>query len=221
MAQIPNPKSTWREGVAIATGAVLLVVVALAGLAMKAVNNAFNTQRAEAIAKSIMDYKIPGGSRGVLGLNIGGSKLALVVSLSQLEDLKQVLDANDPAGAEIQLWIARVPVERETDAEDSPEKADENLSLSSDPQAGFNVTETRAAEKEFCGRKVPVKIARGELAVTDQAPPVPALRYDTSVLVDVADRDEYQVTLIAIGRNLEQKAEAVFNSLQCKPFPKT
>lgn len=215
-SKIQHPKSTWREGVAIATGAVLLGVIALAGLAIKAVNTAFDPQRAEAIAHSLIAYQIPGGSRGVLGINIGGSKIALVTSNAILAELKNIPELDDPSRAEIQLWIARVPVQRQTDAENSPESADENLSLSSSPQEGFKVTKIRTKLKSFCGRQVPVKIAIGELMLTDGVPPVPAIRYDASAWIDDSDRNEYQVTLIAIGQNLESKADEVFNSIECK-----
>lgn len=210
------PKSTWWEGVAIAAGGVTLVAIALAGLALKAFDNAFDPQRSEAIARSFMRYQIPGGSRGVFGFNLGGSKIALVTSHAVVEDLKKIPELDDASRAEIQLWIARVPVERTTDAEDSPETADENLSLSSSPHAGFTVTQTRVQQKSLCGRQVPVKLYQGTLQLSDRVPPVPALRYDTSAFVETEEeKNEYQVTLIAIGSNFEAKAETVFNSLQC------
>ncbi|MBD2578416.1 hypothetical protein [Oscillatoria sp. FACHB-1406] len=214
--KIEQFKPTVWEGVAIAAGAVLIVTTALAGLWLKAFNNSFDPERAEAIAKSLITYDIPGGSRGVIGVNIGGSKTAFVTSKAIPPELKDLTQLEASNRAEVQLWLARVPVRKETDAEDAPERADKSLALSSGAQNGFQVTARRTEQQYFCGHLVLVRIASGQMNFTDRGVSVPALLYDASVTIDSLTRNQYQVSLLVLGRDRETKARKVFNSLECK-----
>ncbi|WP_088892151.1 hypothetical protein [Leptolyngbya ohadii] len=86
-----HPKYTvsiW-ETIAITAGAVLLVAIGLAGLGVKALNNAFDPRRAQATAQSIANYQIPGGAQGVFGTNLGGGKLAVIGSLRRVQSAAQ------------------------------------------------------------------------------------------------------------------------------------
>ena len=104
------PVSLW-EGIGIAVGAVLLVAVGLAGLGIKALNNAFNPQRAEAIARSVITYQIPGGTEGLFGANLGGAKVAVVGSNAPPKGISEVA----PPLPAIELLVARIPASQETE----------------------------------------------------------------------------------------------------------
>ncbi len=77
----------------------------------------------------------------------------------------------------------------------------------------FTVNQERVEEKLFCQQKVPVRIQEGNLALSSQATPIAAVKYDASAPVGNSKR---QVTITAIGPTAEQDAAMVFNSLNCK-----
>jgi hypothetical protein len=80
----PTPPAVYRmslfEGGAIALGGLLVLVGGIVGLGDKAIRNATDPARAEAIARSIMDYHIPGQVKGLFGLNIGSVKMGVVTN---------------------------------------------------------------------------------------------------------------------------------------------
>jgi len=69
-----------REGGAIALGGLLVIVGGIVGLGEKAIRNATDPARAEAIARSLMDYRIPGQVHGLFGINIGSVKMGVVTN---------------------------------------------------------------------------------------------------------------------------------------------
>ncbi|MFQ3617700.1 MAG: hypothetical protein SNJ57_16125 [Cyanobacteriota bacterium] len=72
-----------REGGAIALGGLLVIVGGIVGLGDKAIRNATDPARAEAIAQSIMNYRIPGKVTGLFGINIGSVKMGVVTNAPQ------------------------------------------------------------------------------------------------------------------------------------------
>lgn len=80
----PTPPAVYRmsllEGGAIALGGLLVLVGGIVGLGDKAIRNATDPARAEAIARSIMDYHIPGQVKGLFGINIGSVKMGVVTN---------------------------------------------------------------------------------------------------------------------------------------------
>jgi hypothetical protein len=205
--------SIW-EGMAILGGAILLIATGLVGLGVKALGNAFDSQRAEAIAHSLMEYEIPGGSKGFFGTNIGGGKMAVVTSneLISLETAQQT-----PA---IELFTARMPLNRETDTEaksvPTPQPQNElfsGFSFSYQDPTAFQVTQAQVEQKLFCGALTPVEIQQGALTVASNAAPVSAVKYEVK---RVLDDDSHIVVISALGDKAPQQAAEVFNSLQCQ-----
>ncbi len=98
--------ASWWEFLAISVGGALLVGAGLTGLGAKALDSATDPQRAEAIAKSILDYSIPGGSKGTFGAKIGGIRVALITSTSTPPDSE--------------LFIAQIPEDEEIDKNQLP-----------------------------------------------------------------------------------------------------
>lgn len=80
----PAPPTVYRmslrEGGAIALGGLLVIVGGIVGLGEKAIRNATDPARAEAIARSMMDYHIPGQVHGLFGINIGSVKMGVVTN---------------------------------------------------------------------------------------------------------------------------------------------
>ncbi|WNZ22823.1 hypothetical protein HJG54_08110 [Leptolyngbya sp. NK1-12] len=218
---VEYPVSIW-EGVAITAGAVLLVIAGLAGLGIKALGNAFDAERAEAIAQSLMTYEIPGGSRGFFGTNIGGGKMAVVTSIAT------VTPATSPGASPqspqsiptVELFLARMPlVAPETATEEpnpSPEPRNElfsGFSFSFQDPATFQVNEARTEEKPVCGMITPVEIQQGSLTVASDAAPLPAVKYEAK---RVLDDESHIVVISALGDRAAEQANQVFNSLVCQ-----
>jgi hypothetical protein len=202
------PVSIW-EVILILLGAIALVGAAGAGLGIRLWSNANDPQRAEAIARSLIDYQIPGGSEGVFGVNIGSAKFAWVRSKTQPPD--------------VILFIGRTPITKETDKGESSEEEAPSFSHTS-PQAppqtppedldqGFSVTSSRIEDKVFCGKTIPTTIEEGQQVFDDPDSPVPAVRYTVST----TESDiEQTVILTTNGSNAAAKASRVFKGLRCK-----
>lgn len=195
-SKIPQYKvSIWETG-AIFLGAIALIGIGLTGLAMKFLSNAATPQRAEAIARNIMTYSLPGGSQGLLGLNIAGAKVALIAS-----------EGNEP---DIQLLVARIPVDQET-RKRQIERVLDAIALGADEEE-FKVKKTRQENRDLCGESTSVTIKDGQLKIAG-SPVSPAVTYRATVTLSDS---RYVVNLLTSGQNAEQKAAEVFNSLQCQ-----
>jgi hypothetical protein len=205
--------SIW-ETIAIATGAVLLTAIGLAGLGVKALNNAFHPGRSEAIARSILTYTIPGGSQGVFGTNLGGARVAVVTSNTVLPG-ESIPVTEDPLPT-VELLVAQIPVSQET-LEIEREATSEffsGFSFSYQVQGAFEVEQSQTEYREFCGAMAPVTVQTGKLTLPEQAAQVPAMKYEMNV-----DRDQsnYIAILVTVGQDADRNAEAVFQSLECIP----
>ena len=210
---IPEYRVSIWEGIAIAAGAVMIVGVGVAGLSVKALNNAFNPQRAEAIAHSMADFAIPGGSKGLFGTNIGGGRMAVIGSESVLT-LGTTLTADVATMPEVELLVARIPTQQdpETDTVDwGTDMFFSGFSFSNQTADAFKVTTTRTAELAFCGAIAPVKIEEGTLSTSAKAL-VPAVRYEAKVSYN----NEDQIAIVsAAGQRAPEKAAQAFQSIQC------
>ncbi|MCU0571162.1 MAG: hypothetical protein MUF49_31930 [Oculatellaceae cyanobacterium Prado106] len=217
-SQTPNSSTQYAvsiwEAIAIFTGAILLVAVGVAGLGVKALNNAFDPRRAEAIAQSLVDYRIPGGSTGTFGANFGGAKVAVVTSTRTTVPGSVLTDAIAPPAVE--LFVARIPINEVTQAveteEDLGNEFFSGFSFSSQGGGEFQPQARRIEPKQFCETSVPVTIQEGSLVLPD-ASVIPAVQYETRIL---NDSESYIAVISALGTTAAQDAAAVFDSLQCK-----
>ncbi len=190
------PVRVW-EVILIVMGALGLISAGLAGLVMKALNNAFDSTRAEVIAQSLIDYQIPGGSQGIFGINVGSAKLAWVRSSA------------DPPN--VILFVGKTPLNKEGDNNEFNDSLENTPSSNVDEN--FTVRTSRIENKQFCGRIVPVTIEQGTQTLSNQPSPLPAIRY----IASTTRGDNKQVVILtANGENAKGKAATVFNSLRCK-----
>lgn len=208
------PVSIW-ETIGIAVGAIFLVAIGLAGLGVKALNNAFYPERAEAIARSIINYSIPGGSRGVFGTNLGGARVAVVASQPLPDGVTAASSEELPA---IELLVAQIPVSQETQEIEREATSEffSGFSFSYQSPEAFQVESTHTEQREFCGAMAPVTVHEGILTLSDQATVVPAMKYEVNV--DRA-QENFIAILVAVGEDAETNAETVFRSLQCVAKP--
>jgi len=195
-SEIPRyPVRIW-EVILIVMGTITLISAACFGLGIKVLNNAFNPARAEAIAKSLLDYKIPGGSQGIFGLNIGSVTVASVYSATTPPD--------------VVLVIGELPVTRETDRESAQ---DFEVTPSDNAEGNFTVTASHRENKTFCAKTVPVLVEEGTQTFNNQPAPFPAIRYSVRTVVEDV---ELVVILTTSGDEAKEKIVTVFNSLRCK-----
>lgn len=190
------PVRVW-EVILIVMGAITLIGAGLVGLVIKASTNALDPARAEAIAKSLINYKIPGGSQGIFGINIGSAKLAWVRS------------STNPA--DVVLFIGKTPINKDTDDNDPSDGFEGTPSNSADEN--FSITASHIENKELCGKTVPVTIEQGQQTLTNHPSPMPAIRY----IASITENDIKRVVILTTnGENASSKAATVFNSLRCK-----
>ncbi|MUH01497.1 hypothetical protein F7734_58240 [Scytonema sp. UIC 10036] len=201
MNQVLPPKNskykvTLLEIIAVFFGAIFLVMIGITGLAIQFTTNAFKPQRAEAIARSIMNYSFPDGSQGVLGLNLAGAQIALITS-----------NGDNP---DIRLLVARVVIDSQTDKKQVEQILDSTFLGDRD---NFQVSTSRSEPKKLCGSPTQVTVEEGVTKSPDDAKTQFTISYKTSVVIG---KNRYFVIVLAHGADGVQKAETVFNSLRCK-----
>jgi hypothetical protein len=189
--------ASWWEFLVISASAALLVGAGLAGLGTKALNSATDPQRSEAIAKSIVDYRIPGGSKGAFGAKIGGIRVALITNTTNPPDTE--------------LFVAQIPEDEEIDKGQLPNNFGDTSP--NRPKEQFKAIATRTENKIFCGVTVPVTVEEGELSWEGATSTMTAVRYRASALFRNGER---LVQLTTSGAQAHQKAIAVFDSLRCQ-----
>jgi len=198
-SRIPQYKVSAWEMVAVVLGAIATLGVGLTSLAMKFLSNAATPQRAEAIASNIMSYSLPAGSQGLLGVNIAGAKVALVAS-----------EGDEP---DIQLLMARVPVEQESGRRRIDRILD-SIALGADEEE-LKIKSARAENRNLCGQTTSITVREGLLKYPD-SPEKATVIYRASVILGDS---RYVVNLLANDENLDvarKKAVNVFDSLQCR-----
>jgi hypothetical protein len=200
-SRIPQYKVSIWETVAIVLGAIATFGVGLSGLALKFLNNASTPQRAEAIASNIMSYSLPGGSQGLLGVNIAGAKVALVAS-----------EGNEP---DIQLLVARVPIgQQQEGGRRQIDRILDSIALGADEEE-LKIKTVRTETKNLCGTQTSVAIREGKLKYPDSGEKATVI-YRASVNLEDS---RYVVNLLTNAQDLKlagEKAATVFDSLQCK-----
>lgn len=213
--ETPEHRVSIWEGMAVTGGAILIVIAGLVGLGVKALSNAFDSQRAEAIARSLMTYEIPGGSRGFFGANIGGGKMAVISSTTTLP-----LTGTTQQPAEVELFLARLPLTEEIKTEDNTESSPQpedalfsGFSFSYQDPAAFQVKNSRVEKRLFCGATTAVEIQEGTLVVDPVVAPVPAVKYEVK---QPTDAESDIVVISALGNQAANQAAEVFDSLICE-----
>ncbi|XGV96007.1 MAG: hypothetical protein ACAF41_25130 [Leptolyngbya sp. BL-A-14] len=196
---IPRYPVRLFEVIVITVGAIAVVGIGVVGLGIKILDNAFNPRRAEAIAKSLIDYTIPGKSQGVFGINIGSAKFAWIRSVTTPPD--------------VILFIGESPVNQEKDDAESSELDEEFQRFPSDSVAQeFVATTSRIETKTFCGKPVPVTIQEGQQTFS-YAEPQPAVQYTARSMEGSVER---VAILTTSGRDAQARAIAIFNSFRCQ-----
>jgi hypothetical protein len=197
--QPPKSGNVWKWIGIGCGGALLLFILLGAGLAFfvqRSLNLSFGTEQAEQAAQDIMEYEIPGGSVGLMAMNIGGVQFAGVMS------------AQDPHP--IILVMGKIGTQLQGD----PAEFQKAMQDSIEQQQGSNFkTESATTEsKELCGQTVDVLVSQGKQTTSGQADQT-AISYQATVTYL---ENLYFVSLTTTGNNAADLAEQVFNSLQCK-----
>ncbi|MEA5572009.1 hypothetical protein [Calothrix sp. UHCC 0171] len=192
---IPEYPVRFWEIILIIMGAFGLLGSAVIGLGSKVIKNMFTPARAEAIAQSLFDYQIPGSAQGVVGVNFGAKKIAIISS------------QNNPP--DITLFVSKAPIEQIKE-EDS---LNLDITLQEVYQGSFIVTSTKIENQELCGKSVPVSIQVGKHLLGEPSQPIDGIRYMAKITDNGVER---KVNIITNGENAQEKAAKVFHSLECR-----
>ncbi|MFB2839566.1 hypothetical protein [Floridanema evergladense] len=186
------------DWVMIIGGAIAIGTTGIIGLGIKAYNNALDPQRAEAVAKTMINYRIPGGSQGKFGIKFAGMKLAIVHSKTSPPD--------------VEIFVMQTPLNRDTQNQEDIERI--RTPLEPTP-IEFEVTSSSIQKLKFCNIPMDVTIDQGDytLEKDDQTSIVPAVQYSAST---IKNEQRLIVEVQALGKNAKQKALAVFQSIKCK-----
>ena len=202
MANSQQPQTqnhvNWWKWIGIGCGGCLLTsILVIAGSVYFFVQNvSTDPQEVEQHARSIFDYEIPGGSKGVVKMNLMGIEFA------------QVVDVKRPP--EVFLMVGQTPQKLQPDELENMAKSFEtNLSR----QFNFTTTSQEVLDKQLCGQSVPVLVQQGEFTSSDGENFLPAIAYTATVNYNNTGR---MIWLMAHGSDAGNKAADVFDSLECK-----
>lgn len=195
--QTKKPFNVWKW-VGIGCGGTLVLGIILIGALIYAVqqffNISFDAQKAEEVTKSIVDYEIPGGSRGLFTFNVNGIKAGVVT-------------AENPEDA--MLMVFQLPVDTDINAEELEKSVEQSRQSSNTGQ--FEVKSEREEEKELCGQNINVTVSEGE--INNGVNKRNAIAYEARL---VHNKKPIFIMIQTSGADAEGKASKVFNSLQCK-----
>jgi hypothetical protein len=202
----PPPRSSggsvWKW-VAIGCGGAAVLAIALFGIGtffvVRNLGLSMNPAEVEEKAQNLLQYSIPGGSKGVMSMNIVGV------------DLMQVSSLDEPPT--VMLTIASLPpaFHSEQEREGFLEGFRESYPGTNNQTVTFS--SERVESRTLCGQPVSLEIAEGEAVPFGNSTPRPAVSYAT-----VVDHNN-QVLLtwiVATGEQAVDNAEAVFNSFECR-----
>lgn len=188
--------SIW-EVILIIIGAIALIGTGFAWIGMRMLNNTFNPTRAEQVARSLIDYQIPSGSTGVMGLNIGAETFAIVKSNTEPPD--------------IFLYASKAPSDRIS--EETPVNLGDAIALENSVNGQFVFSNIDRTQKTLCDQKTSITVQTGQQIDATTNTTKPAIQYSARLTDGKIERI---ISIIAIGNNMETKAEQVLNSIQCK-----
>lgn len=197
-SSVPKSNHVWKWVAIGCGGAFFLFVLLIAGsmfFAFRQLNFSMDPEAVEEKARTVFDYEIPGGSQGLLTMNMFGMEII------------QVTDANQPPN--VMLMVGTLPPAFQT--EQTQEQFLEGFQESVSDQQQFETQEQRVEERQLCGEAVSVLIQEGSAATGQSAEP--ATTYSTVVTYEGTSRFAW---LQASGENATALVEQVFTSLECR-----
>lgn len=199
--EVENSKRNPKKNTLVTCGILVLVGIALIAITMflgyQFLKSRISTEpeKAKALAQEIMDYDIPGGSKGTAAV-IMGYKMAIVQSLETYPN--------------ITLVLAAAVKSRSSDFQQSVEQQLNNLSK----REHILVNTTENLSQKLCGQDTTVIVKEGTMKIKDEEIPI------TSCETFINHNDKIIFALVlSKGDNHRQQALKVIGSLQCKNDP--
>ncbi|PSN18531.1 hypothetical protein C7271_12090 [filamentous cyanobacterium CCP5] len=193
----PQGSNVWKW-VAIGCGGCLglslLLIVVLSIFISRTLNLSMEPDQVESEAEALFDYDIPGGSEGILTMNIFGIELI------------QVTDTQKPP--QVLLTMGQIPRYLQVDA--AQEAFIEGIQEGIAEEEGYQLRDVQTESATLCGQSVERIVETGELNRQGEA--IAAISYLSSVRVEGRDRF---VWIVANGPEAESLAQSVFDSLEC------
>jgi len=177
-------------------GCLLTSILAIAGLGYFIYTNlqfSAEPRTVEERAKTIFDYQISGGSRGLLTFEIMDIKFAQIISKTR--------------SPKILLTVGQAPQELAGDLQEI------SRSILETQDFNINIESEEISEQELCGKTVDVIIQKGDFNLEENTEPKPAS--SQTAIVNYNDKGRF-VWILAVGEESEAEATKVFDSLECK-----
>jgi len=157
----------------------------------------FDADKAEATARNIVDYEIPGGSQGFMSMDMGMMEFAGVMSATDTGTVlvvgrmnEQAMQGGDPTAME--------------------KAAQEGMQQSG---TSFSVENQRTEPRQLCGQPIQLTVLEGRQTTPGQGSEA-AVTYQGFTIYE---GEGIFVSLTTTGSDALAKADAIFDSLQCQP----
>lgn len=183
------------EMTAISFGAIALIGAAVLGLVNKLTTNMHQPQRAEKIAKHLIDYQFPDKSMGQMGLSIGAESFAVVTDRAQDPSLRLFVQASPVDWVERTSTLVR------------------EYALGAGWRGKWDSVTDENKSVRYCNQTVNLEISRGLWAIDETTPALNAIEYTLDVTVNDYDQT---IRILATGLNAETRAKQLLDSIQCR-----
>jgi hypothetical protein len=194
-SQSANPLKWVAIGCGGCLGLSVLLVGVLAFFVSRMVSFSVDSEQVEADAQQLFDYRLPGESQGVLAMSLFGVELQQVATLETPPD--------------VLLSMGRLPAYLQGD--DAQQAFVEALQEEVTVETNYQVLDQRVESASLCGQTVNVMVQEG--TYQEDQTSYHTMSYLTFVDYDGDTRFAW---ILAHGDEAPQKAEQVFQSLDCR-----
>lgn len=193
----PQSSQSWKW-IALGCGGCLGMTVLLLGgltfLASRLFKFEINPAMVETQAQEIFTYELPGGSTGLMNMNMMGLQ---VIQVANTEQPPTVL-----------LTLGKLPgfLQQQANRESFLESFQQEMAM----EQGYELGAEQTRDHSLCGQTVSVVVQTGTYHATQ--PPVQAISY--LAVVNHQGRDQY-AWILANGAEAQPLADQVLGSLDC------
>jgi hypothetical protein len=198
---LPHYKVKLWEVLGVGLLGVFLIALALLEVANQFFTKIQNPEQAESIARTVVDYQLPGGNQGLKSFETKAESFALVGNRRNPPDLL--------------MLVTQAPIEPDR-VEDQRNFAEE-LDITTALVGSWRRAKQTTQQKQFCGKSVNVTVRQGSyLMVESPRRPVAMTEY---LVIHNRKKSQTSIQLFAIGSQAATELDQVLQSLQCREEP--
>jgi hypothetical protein len=198
---LPNYKVKLWEVVGVGILGILLVALALLEVVNQFFTKIQNPAQAESIARTVVDYQLPGGNQGLKSFETKAESFALVGNRRNPPDLLMLVT---------QALI-------EPDRVENQRPFTEELDITTALVGSWRKAKQSTQQKQFCGQRVSVTVRQGSYLLVES--PRQSVAMTEYLVMHNRKKSQTSIQLFAIGPQAAAELDQVLQSLKCREEP--